>query len=127
MSFRLPIRTRWWALLSILVAFSVFNWGFQYKLSLYNPPGATSSKVPIAKLLSKNEQPLTHQDSVSVFTQPVKNIEHPGATGGFFPLLIMSLACLQSQFWFERRAERSLHPQRAALHALFVRPPPASV
>lgn len=38
------------------LAFCVFLWGLQYKLSLYDPPQAVSHKLPTAKLLSKNEQ-----------------------------------------------------------------------
>ena len=38
------------------LAFCVFLWGLQYKLSLYDPPQAASHNIPTAKLLSKNEQ-----------------------------------------------------------------------
>jgi hypothetical protein len=41
----------------ILLALCVFLWGFEYKLSLYDPPHSFARLVPIAKLLSKNEQP----------------------------------------------------------------------
>jgi hypothetical protein len=37
------------------LALCVFMWGLQYKLSLYDPPGSASHKMPTAKLLSKNE------------------------------------------------------------------------
>jgi hypothetical protein len=35
---------------------SVFGWGLQYKLSLYDPPQASSHQMPQAKLLSQDEQ-----------------------------------------------------------------------
>lgn len=38
------------------LAFCVFLWGLQYKLSLYDPPQSISHKIPTAKLLSKDEQ-----------------------------------------------------------------------
>ena len=38
------------------LAISVFAWGLQYKLSLYDPPHSTSHEIPEAKLLSRNEQ-----------------------------------------------------------------------
>lgn len=44
------------ALAFVGLAFCVFMWGLQYKLSLYDSPGAASHQIPRAKLLSKNEQ-----------------------------------------------------------------------
>jgi hypothetical protein len=38
------------------LAISVFAWGLQYKLSLYDPPHSSSHEIPEAKLLSRNEQ-----------------------------------------------------------------------
>ena len=38
------------------LAISVFAWGLQYKLSLYDPPHCSSHEIPEAKLLSRNEQ-----------------------------------------------------------------------
>lgn len=54
------------------LAFCVFTWGLEYKLSLYEPPQASSHEIPSAKLLSKDEQsatatsPLLEKGGVSV-------------------------------------------------------------
>lgn len=48
------------------LAFCVFIWGLQYKLSLYDPPQALSHKIPTAKLLSKNEQGSAEEGSLAV-------------------------------------------------------------
>ena len=41
----------------LVLAISVFTWGLQYKLSLYDPPHSNSHAIPEAKLLSRDEQP----------------------------------------------------------------------
>src|SRR5271155_2851353 len=38
------------------LSISVFIWGLQYKLSLYNPPLCASHQIAKAKLLSENER-----------------------------------------------------------------------
>ena len=38
------------------LAFCVFTWGLQYKLSLYDAPHSISHQMPAAKLLSRDEQ-----------------------------------------------------------------------
>ena len=38
------------------LAFCVFNWGLQYKLSQYEPWQSRSHQIPEAKLLSRNER-----------------------------------------------------------------------
>ena len=38
------------------LAFCVFMWGLQYKLSLYDAPHSISHQMPAAKLLSRDEQ-----------------------------------------------------------------------
>jgi hypothetical protein len=40
-----------------LLAFAVFGWGLHSKLSLYHVGAQTSSKIPVAKLLSERERP----------------------------------------------------------------------
>jgi hypothetical protein len=48
----------------ILVA-GVIAWGAQYKLSLYDPPGSLSLRIPHAKLLSQKERPVSAAQSLS--------------------------------------------------------------
>jgi hypothetical protein len=45
-----------WGFLFLALAGAVFTWGLQYKLSLYDGPHAPSHAMPVAKLLSQNEQ-----------------------------------------------------------------------
>jgi len=51
-------------LLGILfLAFAVFGWGLQYKLSLYDSPGSIAASTPHAKLLSQKERPAVARDA----------------------------------------------------------------
>lgn len=43
-------------LLGLGLALSLFVWGMQYKLSLYDPPESISHSIPAAKLLSGSEK-----------------------------------------------------------------------
>ena len=43
-------------LLGLGLALSLFFWGMQYKLSLYDPPESISHSIPAAKLLSGSEK-----------------------------------------------------------------------
>lgn len=43
-------------LVMLLLAFAIFSWGVQYKLSLYDPPAKTSTRMAEAKLLSQKER-----------------------------------------------------------------------
>ena len=42
-----------------LALFSTFAWGLQYKLSLYTPSERSKPTMPVAKLISPKERPLT--------------------------------------------------------------------
>lgn len=121
------LRTGWWAFLCVAVALSVFGWGLQYKLSLYDLSRVASSKVPIAKLLSKNEQQLIHQDSSSASAQPAKAIAPASFDAVLLFLTIACVAGVQAPVWLGRHAESSLPPQGTILRSLFIRPPPASL
>jgi hypothetical protein len=46
---------------------AVFVWGLSYKLSLYDPPQASSHQMPAAKLLSSRERPRT---AIAEFQEP---------------------------------------------------------
>ena len=58
MTFRPTILTRFsrFTLVFLGLALAVFTWGLQYKLSLYDPPQASTHQMPSAKLLSQEEQ-----------------------------------------------------------------------
>jgi hypothetical protein len=109
------------------LAACVFLWGLQYKLSLYDPPQATSHQVPIAKLLSKDENAgaqggilLTGGDHGS-----------QGVTQFFLItglLLLLSLRAFSLPDLWERARDASRTPQLRAnlgLNAFFFRPPPS--
>ncbi len=49
----------------LILALSVFGWGVQYKISLYDLPDSPSTVVPQAKLLSPKERPISVQASVA--------------------------------------------------------------
>jgi hypothetical protein len=58
----IPETRRQWSVLGfclIALALAVFVWGLSYKLSLYDPPQASSHRMVAAKLLSNRERPET--------------------------------------------------------------------
>lgn len=108
---------------ALLLAFSVLNWGTEYKASLYNKHKVASHSVLIAKLLSERERPA----SVNL---------NPGAPS-FAQLVVTSLwlfvvPMLLCEAGFPRRAmskDRSSPPDflESSLSFFFFRPPPISV
>jgi hypothetical protein len=106
---------------------SVFTWGLQYKLSLYNPALSASHQIPEAKLLSKNERVLAPESSlIAGATAP------RGMTDVWFfaasvllwaPVLLLVLRSGPS-VREEERERPWLKFLRATLSALFLRPPP---
>jgi hypothetical protein len=114
--------------LSLLgLAFCVFTWGFQYKLSLYDPPQTAPHQVPMAKLLSRNEQSDRLEDSIFTQSNPPTKVLRWASTAA---LLILLIACLisppDSSQW--RPVEhRSMQLRQSLLEAHFVRPPPSFI
>lgn len=110
-----------WVLTSLGVAISVFLWGTQYKLSLYDPPQTASHQVPIAKLLSKKEQPNIPSDSAAI----VRTVSSALATGILLLLFLGALSCKQPCLRVAPVADTL--PGFPYLHIpnLFVRPPPS--
>jgi hypothetical protein len=100
----------------------VFLWGLQYKLSLYDPPQAVSHKIPIAKLLSKDEQGATREAA----TTAKDSISEKGmflAVVGF----VVGLTSFYRPVLVRRKAEISRPWARqldATLSAFSFRPPP---
>jgi hypothetical protein len=106
------------------LAICVFTWGLQYKLSLYDPPQATSHQVPQAKLLSKNEQTGTAQIHSTILK---KTIASAGFSGPATPFFIVAMAPIL----FEKASEYRKQPadsvrgrQSGLSDIFFVRPPP---
>src|ERR1022692_1459259 len=74
------------------LAFCLFTWGLQYKLSLYDPPEAASHHVPTAKLLSKNEQSSSTESPLVVRTRTSTKIIYTAPSFvAFILLLVLSI------------------------------------
>jgi hypothetical protein len=107
------------------LAFCVFAWGLQYKLSLYDPPQTASHQVPKAKLLSRDEQSSTVEHPLVIRTRTSTSVIYTAPTAVFLILfLAISLLNPPASRRLEKRANRLFHLHRAVLNTLFVRPPP---
>jgi hypothetical protein len=107
------------------LAFCLFTWGLQYKLSLYDPPEAASHHVPTAKLLSKNEQSSSTESPLVVRTRTSTKVIYIVPTVVvFFLLLVLSILNPPLSGQRQRRASGLWHLRRAHLRTHFVRPPP---
>lgn len=120
---------RVWAIALPLLAACVFLWGLEYKLSLYFPPQASFHQVPIAKLLSKNEQATVPAEAFTAKSDRSRS-DLGGSVPQFAPqfpaLLLIPIAALA--LLGQRRLVvpvASLHSNASPFRAaLFVRPPP---
>jgi hypothetical protein len=112
-------------LASLGLAFCVFTWGFQYKLSLYDPSQAASHKIPQAKLLSRDERSGIAASLQVVRTKTSARVSYtvPAAVF-FFLLLALSILNPQASGQREQRTSHSWHLRRGLLNIFFVRPPP---
>jgi hypothetical protein len=107
------------------LAFCVFMWGLQYKISLYEPPEAASHHIPKAKLVSENEQSSSTGSPLIVRTTTTTRVIFAVPTAVFFILLLIPSVLnppLSGQR--EQRASQSRLPRRPHLRTYFVRPPP---
>lgn len=120
--------TRWsslfWGLLLTVLACSVVLWGLEYKLSLYYPSQAASHQVPMAKLLSKNEQSRTL--GASPYTQTSPAIKALLQRSNVLPFILFFVCAFKMPVSAFRVALN--HPplklQQVPLEKFFVRPPP---
>jgi hypothetical protein len=114
--------------LSLLgLAFCVFAWGLQYKLSLYDPPQAISHEMPHAKLLSKDQQ--SHADESPLLRVEVGSDKAATVwlSIGLFALILAldPPFCLDQSGRYSAKNEPVRSPSHANLNAFFFRPPPA--
>ena len=110
------------------LAFCLFAWGLQYKLSLYDPPEAASHHVPTAKLLSKNEQSSCTESPLVVLTRTTTKIIYTISTVvALILLLVLSILSPPFSGQRQKRASGWWHLRRAHLRTHFVRPPPVLV
>src|ERR1039458_5292856 len=70
------------------LAFCVFAWGLQYKLSLYDPPQTSSHQIPKAKLLSRDEQSSTAEHPLVIRTKTSTRVIYTAPTAVFLTLLL---------------------------------------
>ena len=107
------------------LAFCVFAWGLQYKLSLYDPPQTASHQIPKAKLLSRDEQSSTVEHPLVIRTKTSTSVIYTAPTGVFLILsLAITLLIPPASRRVEKRDDRLFHLHRAVLNTLFVRSPP---
>jgi len=122
--------TRPFSLLVILgsvgLAFCVFAWGLEYKLSLYDPPQRASDKVPQAKLLSRNERPGSTGNALVVRTKTSAKISYIVPIAAVFLVLLLPLSILSPQSSRQRMQRTSGVSRlgRGLFNSFFVRPPP---
>lgn len=103
----------------VMLAFSVFSWGVQYKLSLYNPAVHMSA----AKLLSQRERPATFETAKLAADPPVS----PGSSTLFAVAMGLTIAgsCLLKPVFLLRATwHQALLPQQPDRTFFFFRPPP---
>jgi len=118
----------WVTFAFLLLVLSIFTWGLEYKLSLYDPPQSTSHQMAQAKLLSKDQD---EQAAVanSLLRSPPK--ASPQARNAFISsvfvlsfMVLLSLGAL-SEPHEGRDSDRPWHVcSGASLNAFFFRPPP---
>jgi len=108
-----------------LLAFAVFSWGVQYKLSLYDPPAKPSSRMAEAKLLSQKERAPVSNASESTLAdaaQPILPVLFAYLTGAILMALDLFAA---SESRSDVRARAQL-PKQPSQSFFFFRPPPAA-
>lgn len=111
---------------AIVLALCVFVWGLEYKLSLYDPPHSLARLVPIAKLLSKNEQPQIAASALAVtapgaLVAPMPRTASPDRF--LFSTLLIALVLPAVQTWNRRVTAAPIRRVHRA-SSFFVRPPP---
>jgi hypothetical protein len=107
------------------LAFCVFAWGLQYKLSLYDPPQTSSHQIPKAKLLSRDEQSSTAESPLIIRAKTFTSVIYTAPTAVFL-ILLLAIRALNppASKRVEQPAHKLLNLHRAILNTLFVRPPP---
>jgi hypothetical protein len=101
----------------IALSFAIFNWGLQYKLSLYLTSPATASHAPAKLWLGKTSAPAA---AVELPQQQYASAVVQTALVGLLPFLCSSLNA-----WARLDTPWKLLPVQAALCAFFFRPPPS--
>ncbi len=109
----------------VTLAFAIFGWGVQYKLSLYDAPAGHTISVAQAKLLSPKERPMAAQ--VPAVSLPEAQTSLPVVLTF---MTIVSLGLLHSRpgNGARRRGDVPVRIHRHVSSSYFsFRPPPASL
>jgi len=107
------------------LAFCIFMWGLQYKVSLYDPPQSLARQVPAAKLLSKNEQPQIASSPTVAPPDHAAQAVLPISQNILLLLVYFILLALLAAFRARRiEADRLWKLQPSPRKSFFVRPPP---
>jgi len=113
-------------LLFLGLAFCVFSWGLQYKLSLYDPPQAISHEIPQAKLLSKDQQSPTGKGLLAKDGRAADKAPQAVLYSFFLAFLLgLTTACFLKIAGRYSPSFESVQPSiYTGLAAFFFRPPP---
>lgn len=110
----------------VALAVAVFVWGLAYKLSLYDPPQASSHRMVAAKLLSNRERPATakveFQDALNASSLTASQVAVSTFLALFLPLLLADKA--RHSWTMFRVASSRKRPCFADIPHHFFRPPP---
>jgi len=101
----------------------VFAWGLQYKLSLYDPPGANAHRMAAAKLLTGNER----RGLPAADLRPASSLPAPAFAAAFvFSILLLRHPRIVPAFGSGvlLAVRRRAVPVPALGSAIFIRPPP---
>jgi len=108
------------------LAICVFAWGLQYKLSLYDLPQTTAPHVPMAKLLSRDEQPEASKTSLHLAENLLaRALPAASSAGILFLLLTVCMRAMLARGRLRFPANPLWQARRATVDAYFDRPPPA--
>jgi|ERR1700728_4234407 hypothetical protein len=108
----------------VVLGLCVFAWGLKYKLSLYDPPRASSHHIAAAKLLPGKERGAASLDAIR---KAAGNPVPPGAMGTLVLVLFtLTAAVLRPDFggWIRGPIPASLASAYPRFAPCFVRPPP---
>ena len=111
--------SQWMIVAIAMLAFAVFSWGVQYKLSLYNPTAHMSS----AKLLSQRERPATFE-TTKLAAVPLVSPEPSTLFALAMGVTIAALCFLKPVFLLRVTWHQALLPQQPDQTFFFFRPPP---
>lgn len=106
------------------LAFCVFTWGLQYKLSLYDPPQSLPHQVPNAKLLTNEEQARMADVLRTMATEPTARIMIRGFGVLLFLFICLSVGDLCASAEAALSSDETSHSGPAYFGSFFVRPPP---